>query len=177
MRRGGLTFWLLPEEEQDFFAYLNSTGKIVAYRNAWFASPKDVRGSTLELMAAGDPKQILIGCADHAAGIVVEQHDFPGEGVHYAVTAMGSSVLQYSRGQLEGRRLGQSHIGTYWDFIREGGQLVTPKGESFVAWAKRAFSWLRKRTPERHIHRSYPYRASKQAKAAAEAGKLDLVLY
>jgi hypothetical protein len=62
MKRMVLTYWLSPEEENEFVDFVASTGDIIAYSVEWKSDPKDVAPQNLQsAIGSANPAQIMIG--------------------------------------------------------------------------------------------------------------------
>jgi hypothetical protein len=80
-------------------------------------------------------------------------------------------VISYERGQLQNDKLGQSSLAAYWD-IKDRPDSAD---ETFHAWCKKIYGWVKKRAP--HRHPSGNYRFSTEAQKGEDEGLWRLVLY
>jgi len=165
----------LPSDEEAFLSFLSKTGRIVAYTAPWKKKPEDVQPVLLsELIHSSDPAQLMFGPDSGEAP--VEAHSFDGE-VLYNVRMEMSSLLMYRRGKLQQRVLTQSNLSVYWVYfyLTEQSNRFVRKDESFISWAKKVLSWMRKATPEWHEHKNY--RATRAVKLALDRGEIELKKY
>jgi hypothetical protein len=172
-----LTYWQLQEDEEDFLAYLTTTGNIVAMPDHWVKTKIElVPRPILDYVHENDPNQFVFGLEHHALAVEIEPREKDGEN-YLALASMSPCLIMYRRGRLrDGNRLGQSNLAAYWNYPDKDARILVTKDEDFIKWAKRTFAWVRRYTPERIECNRYPYRATKRAKDAADNGLIEPVL-
>jgi hypothetical protein len=60
-----LTFWQLPEEESLFFAYLSTTGRILAMPSRWQGKKEGLDPRPVESFLQSDEKEFRFGLEEH----------------------------------------------------------------------------------------------------------------
>jgi hypothetical protein len=149
MKRLVFTFWRAPSEEDEFIAFLESTGKIVGYTCDWKKSPSEVQSTDLRsLLAISNPSQLMIG--PDALYTKIEDHRFD-QGVLYNIKAERSAVIHYRRGSLRSGKLSQTNLAAYVA-VEERPEEA---GRVFDAWCKKVFTWVRRETPEKDDSGNY----------------------
>ncbi|HVU33810.1 MAG TPA: hypothetical protein VHE61_10270 [Opitutaceae bacterium] len=166
MKRLVLTYWLCPDEEQEFIDFLETTGDIVAYTVEWKAKPDDIRPTDLRrIIESANPAQLMVGL--RTGYTLVEKHVFDDR-VKFNVTAHRSALLIYQRGRLLGRQLGQSNLAAYYGVAER----PSDEDRSFHEWCRKVYRWVKERTPQKDPNGFY--RISSRAAAAAQRGDFEL---
>ena len=168
-----VTFWQLPEEEQLFLTYLESTGTVLALPDHWVKKKEDLSPRPIRAFIADhDPDQLLFGLEEHLAQIPVERWEYEGQWGYQGPSAMDSCLIAYHRPKFrDEKKLGQSNLAAYWTSLDESQSAIIDKDPEFVRWGKRVFAWVRRHTPEQHQR----YRTTKRAKEVVENGVVELV--
>lgn len=173
-----LTYWQLREDEDDFLAYLATTGNVVAIPDRWVKAREELAPRPIvEYVRQDDPNQFVFGLEDHALAAEIVPQAKDGE-EYFTLAYMSPCLIMYRRGRMrDGNKLGQSTIAAYWTYLDSEGRTVLAKDAAFVKWAKKVFAWVRRHTPDRIECNRYPYRATERAKHAADIGRIEPVLY
>jgi hypothetical protein len=167
-----LTFWQLPEEEEEFLDFLLSTGVVVAYPNHWVMTSEETEPQPLRrCLAQSNPKQCLLGLDSDAAHVVVGAKSQENE--HFlSVDVLASCLIGYSRPQFRGEcKLGQSNLSASLQYPS-----AEEKPDWFQSWVKNVFAWIKKRASKKYKHQGYSYPATHLAVQRAEEGRVELVL-
>jgi hypothetical protein len=173
-----ITYWQLKEDEDNFFAYLTTTGRIVAMPDHWAKTKEELAPRLItDYVAQKDPHQFVIGLGHHALAAGIEPRQKDGE-EYFSLAYMSSCLIAYQRGRTrDEKKLGLSNLAAYWTYPDKEVQTILTKDEDFLKWAKKVFAWVRRHTPEQIVCNRYPYRATKRAKYAADASVIEPVLY
>lgn len=171
-----LTFWWLPDEEDDFLRYLEEGWESLAVLDEWAVRRRDISPQPISsYIDEHDPDYLLFGLPHHVSEEPVVTCVVDGK-LLYGLTPERSRVIAYSRGKIAaGQRLTLSNLAAYWDRLDEAGTRIVPKDPEFVKWGKKVFAWVRRHTPDWHEYKSY--RASTQVKEAFLNGEVELVSY
>ncbi len=160
-----LTFWRFPEEETALLQYLRTTGEIVVFRSGRIPDPRDVSPRSLDDIARGDPHEVLLGLAEHARELHVDEHR-DGEARYFVVNLMHSPVIAYKRGKIRASgKLGGCNLAAYTSFPSDD-HIVDKSGE-FIKWAKKVYRWVRAETS---VQISKGWRATSAVAAAMQKG-------
>jgi hypothetical protein len=173
-----ITYWQVREDEDDFLAYLATTGNVVAMPDRWVRAKEELAPRPIVQYVRQDyANNFVFGLAHYALAAVIEPKLRDGE-EHFALAYMSPCVIMYSRGQIrDGNKLGQSNIAAYWTYPDKEARTLLAKDASFVKWAKKVFAWVRRHTPVQIECNRYSYRATERAKQAVEMGLIEAVLY
>lgn len=172
MRKGLVTFWWMPADQEAFLEYITKRWEIIAFTEPWKKSREEIVPFEFSALVRADPAAALMfGRADQMRGEMVSTHDFPGSGVRFNVTAESANVLWYRRGARSDGKLTLCTIGAYWDSFGAGASATKPK--DFEKWGRSILRWIRERTPEKEGY----YRCSSLVKQAIDAGAVELVPY
>lgn len=171
-----VTYWQLPEDEDRFLRFLESTGNIFAIADAWVETRKELDPRPIrDYLREHNPRQMFFGFADDVSN-GIESRLFDGH-PRVGVASMTACVIGYARGQERNGSLCLSNISAYWEHPDENASQMIRKSPSFVTWGKKTMSWLRANTPCRLECNGYPYRATKGAEDAVNNGLIGLALY
>lgn len=172
-----VTYWQLVEDEQEFFEFLAGTGAVVAVPNHWVKSKAELAPRSIAAyFGEVDPPQVCLGLEAHVLQATIEPQKQNGE-EFFSFAQMSPCMITYSRGRQCDRKLGQSNVSAYLEYPSTVEQKMVNKVPEFVAWTKKVFTWLRRKTPEQILCNGYPYRATTRAKSAVDRGELIAVLY
>lgn len=175
--RSVLTFWQLPQDERDFFEFLASTGAIVAAPEYWAETPQEASVQPLaEFAGRRDMQRFSFGLAQLFNDDDIREHLFDGV-VRFGRSPMSPIAIGYDRSVFHENKLTLSNLCAYFDYPAEDGASMIRKDEAFIKWAKKVFSWVRKKTPEKVMCNAFPYRATKRVKEAVESRGLEVALY
>jgi hypothetical protein len=145
------SFWRLPEEEQDFLAFLDKSGGAVAIPFERFRRKEDMVFQPIsELLESENPDAVLFSLQNLADQLRI--HAVSDDlGTYYTASPMDSSMIAYERGKLStDRKLGVTSLAAYWKFLNDADNQFADKPAEFVSWGKRVFRWLRRTAPIRH---------------------------
>ena len=162
-------FWRLPEEEQDFLAFLDKRGGAVAVPFESFRRKESIAFRPIrELLESDDPDAVLF-CPKEFSG-QLRIHEFSDDlGIYFTASPMDSPVIAYRRGKLRTEReLGITSFAAYWKFVNDAGDRWLDKPEEFVFWGKRVFRWLRRTATIRREPEACPF--TEKAATAIERG-------
>lgn len=163
MKKSVLTYWIAPEEENEFLDFLSSTAPILAYSPEWKNTRELVLPRKLdEYVKLDDPAQLMM--APEGFYTDIRSHDFGGR-IRYNVTSEHSALLTYRRGRLIGGKLGQSNLVFYYGVADR----PLEADQDLQLWGKAVFRWVKDRTPDRDP--TGHYRLSLQASHGEAAGK------
>jgi hypothetical protein len=169
-----VTFAQLPKEEPPFLAYLAKTGDVWAL--AALDDPREPMpvADFLERYAAEiriyNCVPIFLGLKPDVLAPMLSPVKRDGKEV-LTVDYHNSCLVYYKRGELhtDGRTLNASNLCFYSSFVNDADQWQR-KPDSFLRWAGKVLSWMRRNTPEQvRKHRAnYSIRAT--AGVAARKG-------
>lgn len=167
-----LTCWLLPEDKEAFFRYLDQEWDALALP-AGYRPDRAHFGQTAmrELDATGQADQFLVTLPSFFSPAMIKPKEFKGD-VLFGIDWMNECVLIVQPGKAAGRRLGLSNCAASWHESDSSGH-VHPKRHDFVAWGKSVFAWMRRLACER----TGDYRMTPAVKKAVDADDIELVLY
>jgi hypothetical protein len=166
------TYWRLPEEEQEFLAFLAKSGGAVALP---FESVRRKDSMVFrpmrELLESDDPQSVVF-CPEEFSG-QLQIHEYSDElDKYFTASPMDSPVIAYKRGKLEGNELDITSFAAYWKFVTDAGDRWLDKPEEFVSWGKRVFRWLRRTATIRREPEACPFTA--KAAKAIEGGRVPV---
>lgn len=170
-----VTFWQLPDEEEVFLRYLESTGIVVAMPDHWVKNKEELFPQPIrKFIAEHNPDQLLFGLEQQLTNLSFEPREHAGERGFMYPDTMKISVLVYSRPKYRDKgKLGESNLAAYWTCLDESRTSIIDKDPEFVKWGKKVLAWARRHTPEGHEYKGD--RVTKRAKEAAERGIVELV--
>jgi len=170
-----VTFWQLPDEEEEFLCYLESTGTVLALPDYWVKKREDLCPISIRAFIANhNPDQLLFGLQQYLHDVPVEERLHEGEVLYVGPSAMESCLISYRRGKMRNdHMLGQSNLAAYWTHLNKSNSSVIDKEADFTKWGKKVLAWARKYTPEWHDYKGY--RATKRAKEALAKGVVKFV--
>jgi len=143
-----LSFYQLPEEEENFLKYVEGSGKILAVPSLPMRSREDLRPLPFhEFIHRFDPDVVYFGLEEHANLIVVSPYlDEQGEFV--TVNNMRSPLVHYRRPRWrDPKRLTMSNLVAYWSYPDEKKTAMLDQPREFVKWAKKIYQQVRKIAP------------------------------
>lgn len=171
-----VTFWQLPEDEKDFFRFLQTTGNILALHSGPVEKQEDLGPLPLaSFIEKYNPYQIIIGKYIYLEKLIIQSYYYNGATM-YRVPYMEHCTLIYTRANIRDSMLPQSNLCAYWDFPSDDGKMLIKKDQDFVKWGKRILSWVRRATPERLECNGFLYPATRRVRDAVSEGSLGLVL-
>jgi hypothetical protein len=175
-----VTFWWLPDEEETFLTFLETTGEVLASPFAGAQKKEELIARPVrEYITDLHPHQCFFFSAEFSDELIIEpckciEGDKTVE--RFRVVDMKSCVIGYDRGKdLGSGKLTASNLYAYWDYPNASGTSLIRKPERFTRWAKKVFSWVHKSTPEWHMYKNY--HVSKRVKEAILNGGLQIVPY
>ena len=173
-----ITYWQVREDEDDFLAYLATTGNVVAMPDRWVKAKEELAPRPIvQHVRQDDPDQFVFGLEHHALAAVIEPKARDGE-EYLALAYMSPCLIMYRRGRIrDGNKLGQSNIAAYWTYPDKEARTLLAKDATFVKWAKKVFAWVRRHTPDQIECNRHSYRATERAKHAVDRGLIEAVLY
>ncbi len=172
-----VTYWQLPEDEKDFFDFLQGTETVLAVPDRWVESKEELVPQPISLLIERhDPNQLVFGLEKHLLGVRLEEHAVEG-GIRFALPYMEPCVVAYRRGRCRNGKLALSNLSAYWDYTSADRSKMVEKDKEFIRWAKKVTTWVRKATPEQVECNGHPHRATSRVKQAVSGGKLEVVLY
>lgn len=150
-----VTFWQLPEEEENFIEFLEKDERVVAFPAE---SRKPVSELSLEVpsrLTRGDEPLILLALKPHVSQIKSVEYTQDGSKL-FGIDATNSPVIMYERGAFrEPGKLGQSVIAAHLEALTEDGKGLRRKPDEFCKWAQSVAKWVRRNTPQWHQYKSY----------------------
>lgn len=164
------TFWQLPEEEDKFLDFLDSTGIVVAYPDHWVktrqeADPQPIR----PYLAKNDPLTCLLGLDSYKAATGVEIMS-QGDEQFFSVPMMDACLIGYSRPRFrEGNHLGKSNLAAYLQYS-DGSK----KPDWFRKWTNQVFRWAKKSAADKQKYHGYFYPATQRV--VEEVDKQQIIL-
>jgi len=172
-----LTYWQHPDEEEVFLDFLQGTGTVVAFPSHWVATKEELLPHPIgPFIKKTDPPQLRFGLEKQNLRIRIEEQSPTEDGLLFSLPHLEPCLIDYRRGRLFGRKLGQSNISAYWDYPNSDKSSLVEKDQEFLAWAKKVMSWVRKSTPEEIELNGSLYRATKRVKKSFCDGTLGLIL-
>lgn len=173
-----LTYWQVREDEEDFLAYLATTGNVVAMPDRWVKAKEELAPQPIvEYVRRNDPNRFVFGLEHHALAATIGPQEKDGE-EYLALAYMSPCLIMYRKGRMrDGNKLGQSNIAAYWTYPDDEARTLLAKDAAFVMWARRVFAWVRRHTPNRIECNRFSYRATGRAKHAVDLGLIEAVLY
>jgi hypothetical protein len=176
--RSVVTFWQLPEDEDEFLGFLLTTGKIVAMPWHWAKRLEELSPQPLvPYIKQHDPDQLRLGLEEYARRADIEPQEHDGE-KYFSIAPMSPCLICYSRGKLrDDNKLIKSNLFAYWDYPNEKATELIRKDPEFIEWAKRVFNWVRRFAPRQVEYNGSLCRTTNRAKDAIQAGRLELVPY
>ncbi len=183
-----VTFWQLPGDEKDFLRYLKKTGNVLGIPDLAQKSLEALTPQPLE-DCFETPDDFYLGLDEFARSAPIKEFEYQGEEEGrkgerlFALDYMSPCLIHYTRPRIRNGKLGQSNLYAYWEhpaeldtcFVSWMPRLYLKKKDpNFVKWAKKVLNWVRRRTPEKIEYNGYPYRATKRAKEAMLAGKIEV---
>jgi len=147
-----LGFWWFPDEEAPFLDYLRKSGPLVATPEGRFRREEEIIVSDFDLVVASNARGILFTKAEY--GPELKLYRGVDAGV-YSPNERMSPFVSYQRGTIApNNKLRMSNLVARASYFDERGRTVE-KPIEFVKWYKRAFKWVRDRTPLWHRYESY----------------------
>jgi hypothetical protein len=171
-----LSYWQVPDEEQDFLCFLQSTGSVVALPSHAVKTKAELKPERLkDFIEKHDPLQLEFGLPHLLSEADIEQQQF-GQELLYKVATMRPCLIGYNRPKFWAGELGRSNLSAYWDYSNREKSKLIQKSPEFVKWAKTVFSWARKRACERIALRGCEYPATRRARDAFLRREFDIRL-
>ena len=169
-----VTWWRLPEEEEDFITFLESADSTLALPLRTFERKEDVVFRPVrDVLTSDDFPRVLLTPASLAQQAEVIYIDTPLR-KGYTVSQRKSQVLFYSRGQIiKPNVLSSSAVSADWDYLTEDESQRLRQPEEFVKWGKKIMQWVKKKAPGWHQHKNHL--VTPKAEAARATG-LELKL-
>ncbi|MDX1964707.1 MAG: hypothetical protein SFX18_16275 [Pirellulales bacterium] len=169
-----VTFWQLPDEEQRFFDYMESTGEVVAITTLRVYEQSEIAPIPIrQFVANNNSMQLYIGLKTLIVANGIDTFIIKGQ-TRYGLESMKSNVIGYDRPVFLEGKLAQSNLFYYNSYPDIAKNSMISKDRLFLNWAKKILNWMRRNTPEKVMYNGFPYRATKAVKDAVSQGKIDL---
>lgn len=182
----GVNLAMLPEEETEFFAYLETTGDILA---CWMGdNPRDFQYEPqppapflkkyLKKIVWYDQVRVYLGHEKDVLKPRIESRPQTIDGKRVLIPHINfyaTPVLWYSRGVLSREKvLDRTNVHMYTSYFK--GNTLVRKSPEFIAWGRKVLAWLRRRaTDEVPIYRcNYSLQATAKAADAARQGRIKV---
>jgi hypothetical protein len=170
-----LTYWSLPDEENDFLDYLFKWD-IYAYPARTSDTIADISPIPIrELLAETNPLQLFFGPWQFLSENDISLRNQMDGVCLYEVTSVRSQAIGYKRPHFNGSGvLSMSRLSAYWKYPSPNLMEYVEKDAEFIKWAKRVLTWARRRACERIKVKGYFYSVTKRVKTMVEKEKLVL---
>jgi hypothetical protein len=170
-----ITYWQLPADDNDFITYLCRTEGAVMIPN----KPVPDRAmllprSIIELRRCKEAR-VDLSVDRFVASLPVDAMLHKGTEL-FSIRLMEACTIGYRRPYFRDGKLARSNLAAYWEYPNSDATSLIPKDAEFVSWAKRVFAHVRRMTPEKLELNGYPYRATRRAKQAFDAGEIQIDL-
>jgi hypothetical protein len=150
-----LSFYQLPDEEETFLDYVESTGKIIAVPFEIVRTRSDFTPLLLrECLNRFNPNLVAFGLEEHSELIKIGAY-FDKQGEYFTVSLMASPLIAYTRSRWRApQQLGMSNLAAYWSYPNENGTAMLDHPGEFIKWAKKIFRKGREIAPRWPEHES-----------------------
>jgi hypothetical protein len=150
-----LTFYQLPDEEETFLDYVESTGKIIAVPFEIARTRSDFTPLPLrECLNRFNPNKVAFGLEEHSELIKIGAY-FDKQGEYFTVSLMTSPLISYTRSRWRApQQLGMSNLAAYWSYPNESATAMLDHPGEFIKWAKKIFRKGREIAPRWPEHES-----------------------
>src|SRR5262245_60740135 len=107
-----VSYWQLPDDEKEFFEFLQSTGKILVLPD-WGTKTKEELMSQPVIQYFREHDGGNLGLEAHVRLVRIIEHE-PVDGFRFNLPYMEPCMMNYCRGKLDHGRLALSNLCAYW---------------------------------------------------------------
>lgn len=171
--RTALSFWQMPTDDSAFFAFLRSTGPVLARDHRTLPRSEPLAFSPLSAFRRRGSGLLLLCRQCDAAAVQIDKFKSGGRPCH-TVNSRRSPVLTYGREKPSRGALPRSSIGGFWDRVDLRTGRRRKQDPEFIGWGKAVIAWVAARCTERCELHGFSYPATPAVIAAVSAGQVVL---